>query len=682
MERMIFSLWGWVGRHWAALVLCLAVGLVYGLHHMVLLGAARDAGLGYHPLVVNEDEAMFTGPKAHAAEMGEVIVGDFNVAEYKDTRIYVLPFLSPLIMGTIARAVGGIERAFIVSDFLFPPIIFLLFYAFLFLLSERRLLALSGATLFIFLPQVLLAVPPITPYLQATILTLAAKGSSLYFSRVEDPQLTAPLYLAGLLFFLLIFQGRRERWIIALAGIFYGLMFYSYFYYWTYVSMALVIGIAIVWRTLPDVRNRLMMAMGLGLLFSVPHWVNASMVASLPQYPDLFDRLRPEVGRALNLEMLPLFAYLLHAILASAVWIFFRKERPGLAAFFLAFLLPIYAAYNMQVVIGFNVHPDHWFKAAMPIVNTAMLIAIYYALKKYGVLLSFRALVLPWAILAILLFLKAMQTEVASVRYASLLLLATASIGLLYSAARPRLAWTRHRAIPIGLAGLVILLFFAKGVAVQKAYIRTNAAKTLPAEESASFAWLAENTPAYSVVATPSFTTNARIQLYTRNRLLLPNGYNTIAGDAELWERLRVTNKIFGTPLLTYRAYLTGASALGGGGEDDAAGDNLYFAFKPQLDTLAVYYLFHMHYLDSSPGSTFQSTTPLSLPPAIVEREVAAYQRFTPGDPLPYRVDFLYYGPRERVLVPDASAFSSYEKMYDHRGIIVYRYSHDRLAEK
>ncbi len=65
-----------------------------------------------------------------------------------------------------------------------------------------------------------------------------------------------------------------------------------------------------------------------------------------------------------------------------------------------------------------------------------------------------------------------------------------------------------------------------------------------------------------------------------------------------------------------------------------------------------------------------------------MEREVATYQRFALPDSLPYRVDYLYYGPREQALVPDASAFSSYEKIYDQDGIIIYRYSHDRLAEK
>lgn len=670
-----------ISLHKTALMLCIAVSAVYGLHHLVLLRAAHIQGVQYHPLVVNEDEAMFTAPKAHAAHMGEIVVGDFNVAEYKDTRLYVLPFLSPLIMGNLARMTGSIETAFIVGDFVFPPIIFLLFYIFLLLLSGRRVLAIFGATLFIFLPQFLLAVPPVIPYLQATILSLAAKGSSLYFSRVEDPQLTMPLYLAALIFFLLIFQGRREKWIVALGGIFYGLLFYSYFYYWMYVSMALALGIALVWRPMPDVRKRLMLAMALGLLISVPHWINASLVAGLPQYPDLFDRLRPEVGRALNLQTLPSFAYILHGALAAAAWFLLWKKEPAHALFLASFLLPVYAAYNIQIITGFNVHPDHWFKAALPIVNAAMLLIAYHAIRQYGSRLTPRMLIVPWIALSALLVFKIIHTEVSLVRWASVSLLAAASLGMLWFFVSARYTWLRGKYVFVFLGASVIALLFVKGLLIQRTFIAVNAPKTLPAEEFASYQWLVQNTPPYSVIASPSFTTNARLQLYTRNRLFLPNGYNTIAGDTELWTRLRLTHALFGTSPAMYRTILDGSTDLGGGGEDNILidKDNLYFAFKPDLDRLAVYYLFHMHYLDSSPGSTFQSTSPVALPVEVKKREIAAYENHSAKSTvsLPYRLDYLYYGPRERAISPDAKILAPFKKIYDEKGITIYQYRHE-----
>lgn len=681
--------------HIIAIVFSIAVGMIYGMPHIILFSAAQEQGLRYHPVVVNEDEALFTGPKAHAAEMGEIIVGDFNVAEYKDTRLYVLPFLSPLIMGNLARLTGSIERAFIAGDFLFPPIIFLLFYTFLLILLNletgfpsilgnpvsklRRLLSLFGATLFIFIPQLLLAFPPLTRYLQATILTLAAKGSSLYFSRVEDPQLTLPLYLATLIFFLLIFKGRKEKRIIAAAGIAYGLLFYSYFYFWTYTTVGMALGITLTWRRMRAVSLRLIAATALGLLISIPHWINAYGILRLPQYPDLFARHGPEIGRTLALQSLPVFAYFLHAALAGALWFLFRKTQRGIVLFFISFLMPIYAVYNMQIATGFNVQPDHWFKPALPIVNAALLTALFAAGKRYADRITVRMLAIPWIFTAAFLLFKIMRTEATLVRQVSLALLVISTLIFLWIGMARRYAWLREKRVFSVLAALAIALLFVKAIAVQQTFVARNAPKTIPPEEFASYQWLTRHTPAYSVIATPSFTTNARLQLYTQNRLFLPNGYNTLAGNQELWLRLRLTNTLFGASAGTYHSYLKDGSALGGGGADNEAVNNLYFSFEPKLDTLAAYYLFTFTYLNRAPGDSFKGETPLFLPASVIARETQEYEKQLLADAtdIPYQLDYLYYGPRERHLVPYASALASFEKIYDRDEIVIYRYRKD-----
>ncbi len=656
MIRIIFSkIKQGTAAHLAVLVLCIAVSAVYGMHHLVLLRAAQTRGLHYHPIIVNEDEALFTGAKAHAAQMGEIIVSDFNTVEHKDTRLYVLPFLSPLIMGSIARVTDSIERAFIVGDFLFPPIIFLLFYALIFLLSRRRLLSLVGATLFIFIPTLLLAVPPVLPYLQATVLTLIAKGSSLYFSRVEDPQLTMPLYLAALILFLMIFKGKKGKWIVTLAGMFYGLLFYSYFYYWVYVSLALPVGILLIGRRMPEARRRLAAAMALGLLISIPHWINTYQVAHLPQYPDIFGRVGTEIGRAVNLQTLPIFAYALHAALIAVVWIFWRKTDRGTAAFLIAFLAPVYGVYNLQIITGFNIQPDHWFKPTVPIVNAAILLIAYRVTTTYAHRLRMKYLILFFALLASFLLFKAFRTQALLVRRISLLLLAISALGVIC-------VWTGRQypkfrvKILTGICASIIILLFANGVLTQYRFISDNATETIPEQEFASYQWLAKNTPAYSVVATPSFTTNARLQLYTDNRIFLPNGHSTIASDAELWERLMLINQIYHVPEKIFRSYLTGVPPPNG---DTGAADKkgAYFSFRPELDLQAGYYLFTFLYTDRSPGSSFTSIQPIAIPPEVIEEKGKAYASLLKtgmkNPAMPYRMDYLYYGPRERVLAPD-----------------------------
>lgn len=680
MTGTIFSLKSKMQRrataHWPVLMLCIAISMVYGMNHVVLLRAAETQGTQYHPIVVNEDEALFTGAKAHAAQMGNIIVSDFNAFEYKDTHLYVLPFLSPLIMGNLARLTGGIERAFIVGDFLFPPIIFLLFYAFLFLLSERRMLSLVGAALFIFIPQFLLAVPPILPYLQATLLTLIAKGSSLYFSRVEDPQLTMPLYLAALVLFLIIFKGRRERWIIAGAGIFYGLLFYSYFYYWVYVSLALPIGILLIGRRLPEIRRRLALAMALGLLISIPHWINTYQVAHLAQYPDIFGRVGTEIGRAVNLQTLPLFSYALHAALIALVWIFWRKTDRGTTAFLITFLTPVYAVYNLQIITGFNIQPDHWFKPTLPIVNAAILLTAYHAAAPYAKRLRMKPLLLFFALLAAFLLFKAFNTHAILVRRMSLLLLAISALGVICVWAWRWYPKCRARMLT-GICALVIVLLFANGVLTQYRFISDNASDTIPEQEFASYQWLAKNAPVYSVVATPSFTTNARLQLYTDNRIFLPNGHSTLASNAELWERLMLINQIYHVPEKTFRSYLTGSPPVADGPAMHHE-KGAYFSFRPELDWQAGYYLFTFLYTDRSPGSSFTSILPIAIPPEVIEEKGGAYalalKTGIKNPAMPYRMDYLYYGPREQVLAPDPFVRNpTLRLVYENNGIKIYR---------
>ncbi len=95
MEKAVSLLKQRAARHWAALVLAVAVGVVYGLHHIVLVREVLDAGVAYHPLVVNEDEAMFTGPKAHAAEMGEIV--DMFQRPHRDDDIKYFPHILDIL---------------------------------------------------------------------------------------------------------------------------------------------------------------------------------------------------------------------------------------------------------------------------------------------------------------------------------------------------------------------------------------------------------------------------------------------------------------------------------------------------------------------------------------------------------------------------------------------------------
>jgi len=674
MKRIIAG----IKNHKTAVILLFLIILIYGGHHLIISNLLKNQGIEYHPILVHEDEALFTAPKAQAVFLGDWIVGDFNLYEYKDAPYYLLPFLSPLIMGMLGRITGSIENAFIAGDFIFPAIIFLIFYLLIFEFTRNKIISSLGAVFFIFLPKFLIGFPPFIKYLQAYLITLIFNQNALYFSRVEDPQITMPLYALALYLTYRAINRNRKRTAI-LAGIAYGAIFYSYLYYWIYFSIGLgfFAFILLTQKKYPEFKNAFYIGLT-GVLISLPHWVNAILITKLEQYQDLFARLAPEVGRVFNFVTLPLFSYALHGMLILAITLLFKKNKPVVFAYLISFLIPTYIVYNLQMITGFNVHPDHWFKPALLPVNLSYLVIGFEAARRYGHLVSSRILLLGGILLVSLGLLKIYTTEVFLVQLTIITAIIAYALLFLFHFIYQRFDSKKDTMLRIA-AGIAMLLIFSYGIYVQYRYIRLNKNEMLSAEEMQSYRWLTENTEKFSVVATPSFTSNAQLQLYTHNKIFLPNGVNTLASNEEIWERFLLINKIYNVSDETFRSYLTSTTTWG---DRSSARDEkgTYFSFKPGLDTKAAYYLFTFLYSDyDSPGSNFKSIVPIAMPAEVVEEKSKLYSQSlkspTQNLMLPYRIDYLYYGRREQNLSRDPKLSNpKLEKVYEQDGISIYKY--------
>ena len=664
-----------VKSHKAALFLMLLVAVIYGGHHFFIWSHLTSLGLDYHPILINGDEALLNAPKAEAARLGKFIVGDFNVFEYKDRLIYVTPFLSPLVMGWLAKITGSMETAFITGDFIFPAMIFLIFYLILFEATGIKFLSLVGSVFYIFLPRLASFMPPALKYLQAAIITIIFKTKGLAFSRIEDPQVTVPIYLL-LLYFTVRSITRNDRISPWLAAFFYGLTFYSYFYYWTYFSaaMAFVLVMFLAKKDFLSFKKMLIIFSG-GLLMSIPHWVNSINLSRLFYFQDIFERHGPEIGRYVNFEMLPSFAYVLHALLIVTLF-YFRKFYPKISYLLISLLMPIFLVYNLQLITGFNAQPDHWFKPTLPV------LCLTFAAIAYWLFLNFRRLFAPNLIIVVamalsgILITKAVITEANSVKFtailAALFMLTTALAMFLnkkYRPASPHLAWN--------ILGVILIAgVLANGAYAQYKFVEEYKNVTIPSGEMASYRWLNENTPKYSVLGSSSFSTMSRIQLYTHNKVFTPNGYSTIASNEEIWGRFFFINKIYGITPEKFRG-LIASGDTGGFNKSAANANELYPFFKPDLDQSAAYYLFHMRYHNTKPGSSFISEVPLGIPKETQMQKSSEYSAFL-NEKLaqpPYRLDYLYFGPREQKLSADPNSVfdGTLEKTYDQNGVIIYK---------
>jgi len=480
-----------IRRHGAIVALALLVGIVYGSHHFFILrelGAQRG---DYRPLTfASHADASVYGIRANAVYYGQLLAGDISMPEQAGNPA-TLPLLNPLLMGGLGRLLGSLDRALILSDFIFPPLIFILLYFLAYELTRRRALAIFFATFFIFIPEAVLPFPPLSPSLLHTFLQRVLPDASgiLYFVRFEYPKLTF-LFSVPALYGMLRAIRRDERWSTWLSGISFGFMFYTYLYDWVYFFVALsLIALMLAYMGKRAACMRLAKIAGIGFVISAPYWYNFLLLHQLPQYPEIASRIGLETGRYFRWASVRTSYLRIGALAALLAYLAPRRERPVLA-YLVGLILTYVAAVNIQLVTGFNPHPDHWYRISFLPIALAMLAAGYWAASRF-----------------------------VSARI------------LAYGAA-----------VAIIATGLI----FTRSLVSQYYYSKQNSQYYLvdPAY-AAAYGWLTQHAAARASVASISYDTDNELTLYTPQRTFLLNGLHTTAGDKKIWERFMETSAIF-----------------------------------------------------------------------------------------------------------------------------------------
>lgn len=582
----------WLRVHWLALALALLVSFIYGSHHFFVQQELARQGKTYYPVTLSfRDEALYAA-RAQAASGGELAGGDISIVENR-TSPALLPILPPLLLGGLGKLWGSLKRALIFSDFLFPALIFLNLYFLALELTGQKFLANFFSVLFIFTPKIFLTIPPVWPSLVRDFFQALDPDTEnlLYFSRFEYPKLTF-LFFALAFYFTLRALRRREGYAALAAGLFFGLLFYTYLYDWVYFLIGLVLmAVLFLFQKNYWAAKRLFLIALIGLLISSFYWVNFFKLRSLEHYPELTGRLGIEIGNDFRLAT-AWKTYLRSAALLLLIWLLWRRREPIVASYLMGFLPVIAAVLNLQVILGFNPQPDHWHRTQFLIVA-----------------LSFLVLSL-W----------------------------------LYE----RLHLERYRSI-FTRFGAGVIIFIA--LTTLSSQYRLSAAHadwfTVSEEYARSYEWLTANTPQWSVIGSLTPPTLTELLMYTRNKVFLPNGFNTTITNDQIWERLMFLSFIFGL------------------NEDQ-------FAAFAQENLL---YLFHDYYRDRSFDSYFREVD-RELPKEILEEKTAVYARYLKQGftAPPYRLDYLYFGPRESALGRDPRLiWPDLKTVYDQDQIRIYQ---------
>ena len=479
--------------HWLVFTLAVLVAGVYGSHNFLIPEILNRQNQTYRPVTIasNIDEGEYYGPRANAVYHGQLIPGDILVPENAGSPA-MLPILNPIIMGYLGRFLGSLDRAFIVSDFLFPALIFIALYFLAFELTRKKLLSVFFAVFFIFIPEAMLYLPPVSGSVFNQLLKniLPDPNNGLYFLRFEYPKVTYLFYVLTFYFTLRVIK-RQEKWNIWLAGISFGSLFYTYLYDWVYVLFGLLI-LAVGLIVVKNYQKGLSIAriIGIGLLLSIAYWFNFLLLHNLPHYSDLMARIGVEIGRQFRFATV-WKSYLRNIALIGLLVLAFWKKEKTIFLYLGSFLVPYFFVVNLQLVLGYNPHPDHWYRVEfLPIAATFLLLG-NWLYEKY-----------------------VHQVKLKFVSISALVLIAAIFGRSLYS---EYLFSERN----------------ATNFTISKAY-------------ADSYDWLNANAKRGAVVGSINPTTEVELSLYTGTKIFLLNGFHTTVSDAKIWERLIEISDAYG----------------------------------------------------------------------------------------------------------------------------------------
>lgn len=465
-------------------VLAILISLFFGLVHVFGFLGNKN----YTPFAVTGiskgggfDESYCYIPPINAAYWGKKLT-DWQTWEYRDLP-GIQPLLGPLIFGPVARAIG-LENLYVIADFIFPPLVFLLFYFLTKAITKNNLVSvLAGLLLLAWEPLWSFGIKlaayfiryPGSDYFANYLNTL---NRPLKFARFDNPQFSFIVLILTLLFFWQAIKTKKTVYYV-LFGFFTGLQWYIYSYYAIFASFLLIF--AFFLQIIP------VLTLVVFALSSFLYWHTYWQFIKLPQAMDFLIRAGRENGRWFNSIFFPLFLAFILIILSK-----FKKNLKKEIIFLLTLLLAAIFCLNFQLFSGFSVQHFHW---QTVIVDPVLILTISFLLSQ------------------VIIFLQKHKNWSLFLKFSLFLLI----IFLLSS------------------------LFFRNFLIARNTYKAYE--KNLKLEEA--FNWINNNVPDNSVIMTPSPLTNYWLIMSTKAYLYTPHSLHSLAPTDELVERMAITFDIF-----------------------------------------------------------------------------------------------------------------------------------------
>lgn len=325
---------------WKIILFSLIIGAVYLLPHILFKIEMKG---NYKIFFASEEEEN----EVYTARIREVYDGHYYITDpyiYENkSKPYARAFLPPLISGIFGRIFNlSILQLFIMSNFIFPIFIFLLISYFLFILTKSQNLSLLGS-FFILL----------TDFPESIYFLIRGLNLSPLFSRLINPLFNFTFFILCLIFTYKALHNIKISFIF-LGGLFFGLLFHSDPYFWSYVVVSyFILSIYLISKKSFRQLKALIFIILAGLLISMPYWANVIKVSGFPYFSEVITRH----GLYHSYQPTLVKLYIVSILSFST----FYKNRDFNFYFIGSLLIGGFLCMNQQVISGRKLGSHQWY---------------------------------------------------------------------------------------------------------------------------------------------------------------------------------------------------------------------------------------------------------------------------------------------------------------------------------
>ncbi len=608
-----------IKQHLAACLVAILFGALYFLPNVIV---AQIMHTSVNRVQYNTEEIFSYGVKVREVMDGHWFDGDPYLFEYKNYWTTWDYYPLALLVGTFAKLISLKEPSplFIWSDFFLPTVCFLIFYLLVFKITKSKYWGIFTSTIsigftglpgYLHLPKLLLVQPVQWDQINQIIL----QGFNVGFSRMFVPSLTI-IFLATflLLYYEILVIDNINRIKILAAGFSFGLLFYVYFYYWTFIVSVLVLSVVILWygrRVLGLKWQRVIATGGIGLVVSIPHWFRYLILSTNLSTKDYFLRIGIDFSHQFRFDLWPLYLTVIALIIIC--WLLRNRLTLPLVVYFSSLLLTMAVVVNIQVLTGFNPQPDHWGSR----VNIYILVFIGMSL---------------------LFFIFKLVKS--------------------------------NRAKKIVL--LTAPVFIAIALAAQISYALTIPYQSVITDDQYNvFSWIDEHTPPEAVFVTPAYESRTLLPYLTHANVYLPMACLSLASDAEIIDRYMTVYRLFGiAPDLVYgstrAAFDLGESVVE---RANYANDSRYGEIESNFSIFCGRFTKpEVNPLENAKDSPTSNLDTFNQQYEALKKIKVNFSN------LKWRADYVFWGPGERLISKfDPGKDSVLKLIYSYHGFQIYQ---------